>query len=445
MLFFHKQAEDAWLWVPILAQRPILVSRSHLLGHFGLSSTMSRLLQAYRATWPAMAEDVAACIATCAACITRLPSAPIHHPAIALPIPGVFHRVAMDLALGFPMAARQNIGVLVIMEYLTKFPVLYPIKSKKAEEIAGHFTNFVCMMGTPNELLSDQGGEFVNEILNSLCTRLGIEKRLTSSYSPATNGMVERFNRTLLRSLETHAANHPEDWDQSLDYVAMSFRTRVHSATGSTPFELMFGRPANLFSTALPVLAADSCNTESLLLRSDEIKELFEFTIPKTVKSLQLYQEHQMKTQDKAVTVRKDPLPKGSVVFCRNLMQQKKMQNHFLGPYRVHEITSQGLYKLVNRHGIMLKKAFPLDQLKEIAPEFAEEIWEKSKIQVFSVNAIIDHRNRAGGIEYLVEWRGFDEEHNTWVMAVDILDHDLIAVYEALPRNPGSTPGPSSD
>ena len=99
----------------------------------------------------------------------------------------------------------------------------------------------------------------------------------------------------------------------------------------------------------------------------------------------------------------------------------------------------------MNRHGIILKQAFPLDQLKEIAPEFAEEIWQKAKIQVFMVSAIIDHRNRSGGIEYLVTWKGFDDEHISWVAAVDILDHDLIAVYEALPRNPTSTPGPSSD
>ena len=105
----------------------------------------------------------------------------------------------------------------------------------------------------------------------------------------------------------------------------------------------MFGRPANLFSTALPVLAADSCTTESLLLRADEIKEQFEFTIPKTIKSLQLYQARHMATQDKAVTVRLTPMPLGSVVYCRNLLQQKKMQSHFLGPYRVQEITPQSL------------------------------------------------------------------------------------------------------
>ena len=435
LLFFKRQSDIAWLWVPIVAQRTTFVARAHLLGHFGLISTLLRLQQQFKVWWPSISEDTAAFIATCAACITRLPTPPVHHPAIALPIPGTFHRVAMDLTLGLPITKRGNIGVLVIMEYLTKFPVLYAIKSKTAEEVAGCFLNFVAFVGPPHEVLSDQGGEFVNAVLKSMCSNLGIEKRVTSSYSPATNGMVERFNRTLIRALETHAANHPEDWDLSLDYVAFAYRTNVHAAHGKTPFEMMFGRPANSFTTPRPVLMADSCVAESLLQRADEIKQLVEGTIPATVEILQAYQERQVATQDKAAKVMVEPLSVGAVVYCKNNLHQKKMQARFLGPYRVAEITSQGLYKLVNRHGAILKKTFPLDQLKVIDPLHAEKIWTAELSQVFTVTAIIDHRFESSrrGIEYLVSWEGYDHEHDSWVRATDILDHDLIAAYEATP------------
>ena len=448
MLFFKRDSEEVWLWVPIINQRPTFVARAHLLGHFGQSSTLSRLVQAFKVWWPAIQEDVARCIATCAACITRLPTAPIHHPAVALPIPGIFHRVSMDLALGLPKTSRGSVGVLCIMEYLTKFPVLYPITSKSADEIARHFLNYLCMFGPPAEILTDQGGEFVNSVLSSLCTNLGIEKRLTSSYSPATNGMVERWNRTFIRSLETHAADHPEDWDLYLPYVAFAYRTRVHSVTGTSPFELLFGRPANLFSTAHPVLSADSCVPESLLLRSEEIRQQFEGTIPKTVNIIQKHQELQIQTQDKAVEVRIDPLSLDAVVYCVNCHHQKKMQSRFLGPYRVYEITSAGLYKLKNRHNVVLKKAFPLDQLKVIAPEFAEEIWQAELSQVFAVDSIIYHRfeSPSRGIEYLVSWKGYDHDHDSWVRATDILDHELIATYESLPpRPPQGSSGPTMD
>ena len=56
---------------------------------------------------------------------------------------------------------------------------------------------------------------------------MGIEKRVTTAYSPATNGAVERFNRALMRGLETHAAGNLEDWDLSIDWVAMSYLSNV--------------------------------------------------------------------------------------------------------------------------------------------------------------------------------------------------------------------------
>ena len=291
-----------------------IVTRAHLLGHYQQHTTVERLTRAYRVWWPTLGEDVSQVIGTCAPCGLRLPSAAVHHPAIALEIPGIHHRIAMDLLLGLPVTSRGNLGILVITEYLSKFIMVYPIQSKTAEEIASKVINYVGIFGPPHELLSDKGGEFVNGILDKICANLGIEKRVTASYSPATNGAVERLNRTLMRSLETHAADHPSDWDLSLDWVAMAYRTREHSATNRTPFELTFGRPANLFSSIHPIMAADSSVPESLLNRAYEIQQLVESTIPKVVADLLPYQERQRATQDKAVEVRTEPLPIGAVV-----------------------------------------------------------------------------------------------------------------------------------
>ena len=93
-----------------------------------------------------------------------------------------------------------------------------------------------------------------------------------------------------------------------------------------------------------------------------------------------------------------------------------------------------------------MKKAFPLDQLKVINPLYAAEIWEAELTQVFTVDKIIDHRIGSGhrGTEYLVQWRGFDSDHNSWVRATDILDFDLIATYEGLATSSQEGDLPSS-
>ena len=54
--------------------------------------------------------------------------------------------------------------------------------------------------------------------------------------------MVERFNRTLLQLLRTYTEKQ-EEWERYLPFVLFAYRAAVHSSTGVSPFELMFGRP----------------------------------------------------------------------------------------------------------------------------------------------------------------------------------------------------------
>ena len=53
--------------------------------------------------------------------------------------------------------------------------------------------------------------------------------------------MVERFNRTLLQLLRTYTETQDE-WERYLPFVLFAYRTAVHTSTGVSPFELMFGR-----------------------------------------------------------------------------------------------------------------------------------------------------------------------------------------------------------
>jgi len=71
----------------------------------------------------------------------------------------------------------------------------------------------------------------------------------TTPYNPQANGEVERMNSTLENMLAAFVNNHQNDWDKYLQVVAHSYRTTVNTATGFTPFRLIYGREARLPSS----------------------------------------------------------------------------------------------------------------------------------------------------------------------------------------------------
>jgi transposase InsO family protein len=88
------------------------------------------------------------------------------------------------------------------MDYLTKWPEVFPARDQSALTIAKILVeHIVCRHGVPAELLLDRGANFLSGLLHNVNTLLGIKKTNTTAYHPQTDGLVERFNRTLLDML----------------------------------------------------------------------------------------------------------------------------------------------------------------------------------------------------------------------------------------------------
>ncbi len=74
---------------------------------------------------------------------------------------------------------------------------------------------------------------------------LGIDKTRTTALHPQSDGMMERFNRTLENELAIFIEKHQQDWDSHVPLILLAYRSPVHESTGKTPSFLMFGREVN--------------------------------------------------------------------------------------------------------------------------------------------------------------------------------------------------------
>ena len=100
--------------------------------------------------------------------------------------------------------------------------------------------------GVPNETLSDRGAAFLSCLLKEVCTLMGIKKVNTTAYHPQTDGLVERFNRTLTDMLTKSVEKYGKNWDERLPFVLFAYRSSPQASTGESPFYLLYGRDPQL-------------------------------------------------------------------------------------------------------------------------------------------------------------------------------------------------------
>ena len=130
----------------------------------------------------------------------------------------------------------------MFQDYLTKWPLVYPLSDQRALTIARILVEKVIpFFGVTESLLSDRGTNLLSHLMQELCSILGITKLNTTAYHPQCDGMVERFNRTLKSMLHRHASRFGNQWDNYLSAVLWTYRNTPHESTGEKPSFLLFG------------------------------------------------------------------------------------------------------------------------------------------------------------------------------------------------------------
>ena len=215
---------------------------SPLGGHFGHHRTEQSCYR--RVYWHGMKYDIKRWIRTCDLCCKNKPSlknkkAPLQQ----LPVGNVFERIAIDIKGPYPISKRGNKVIMVVSDYFTKWVQAIPLPDDQAKTVASALVErVICLLGTPMQIHTDCGRNFESKLFRQLCDFLRIKKTRTVPYHPQSDGLVERFNRTLGTLLRLYTNSHQDDWDEHLPYLMMAYRSTIHDSTGYSPNYLMLGR-----------------------------------------------------------------------------------------------------------------------------------------------------------------------------------------------------------
>lgn len=337
-----------------------------------------------------------------------------------LPIPNkIWEDISMDFIDGLPNSQGKSV-IFVVVDRLSKYahfiPISHPYTAVTVARI--FFDNIFKLHGMPLTIVCDRDPAFTSLFWRELFDLNGTRFNFSSAYHPQTDGQTEVVNRTLEMYLRCFTSSQPKLWTKWLSWAEYCYNTSVHSATGKSPFEVVYGRSPPALLTYVSGTAKVQAVERELVDRDIMIKEL--------KGKIQLAQNRMKRVYDSKHQEREFEV--GDMVFLKlhpyrqqslALRKNFKLAARFFGPFRVLQKIGKVAYKLDLPQNAKIHPVFHVSLLKKqigtksvVLPQlpFFHELGELIPHPV----AILDSRVRRKKLEVLVHWQGLPPSEATW-------------------------------
>lgn len=346
-------------------------------------------------------------------------------------------RLNIDSMGPFQADENDNTYIIVVIDCFTRWVELYPAKDATAQSAATALLDHAGRYGVPHQILSDNGPQYVNNIISELIKLIGIEHVTTIAYSHEENAIVERANKEVLRHLRAMIfdKNVVHRWSTCKPFIQRIINSSVETSIGAAPAALLFGNAINLDRGILLPFSDESADEAPLSEWAAQMLEAQQAVLQAAQKSQQLKDTRHIEGFDP----RRTEYPDGTYVlveYPNNAIKkgpQNKLNLYLKGPLRVlsHRGASYKLQNLVTNkeetHHITQLHPFLYDG-ENINPI------DVANRDAFAtpVESIVGHTPicnnyktvKRSDLKFQVRWKDLSEEH------------DRILPYKELRNNP---------
>ena len=233
--------------LPATAQRREILVACHgtspFAGHHGHHRTLGAIAKDF--WWPSMAADCEAFIKRCGICKEATDKGAGPRPPLGgIPPPEQPNELLHIDHMGPVRTSRGKRYILSIMDALTRHLTVRLVRTKTPQETAEELFRYATTFGVPRTILTDNGKAFCSAVNKELCRSLDIEHRVTASYHPQPNGLVEESNKTVqnhIKKFMVHSERESINFEDLLMPLAFTYNTSPHTTTAMSPFEAKFG------------------------------------------------------------------------------------------------------------------------------------------------------------------------------------------------------------
>lgn len=415
-------------WVPNSANlRTRLIQSTHdsiVHGHPGREVTYA--LVARQFFWPGMAKDIRSFVENCDGCgrnkAWRQRRQGFLKP---LPIPDrIWSEISMDFITDLPESEGcQN--MIVITDRLGKGAMADGLENLEAETVAKWFIRrYLPHHFLPTAIVSDRGTQFTSAFWKRLCDMLRIKRRLSTAFSPETDGSTERMNEVVETILRQFVDWAQSDWMEWLPMVISAICGRDSSSTGTNSFFISHGWNQSLFDDLAEGISEDN-SRDSPIARADRIirrlKEVREWA-QASMAAAQEAQEHATnRKRDQAPSYKVGDKVWLSLENIKTDRPSKKLDarhakftiTEVIGSHNYRLDTPPGIHNVFHTRLLRPAKSSPLPG--QIIEEYHPPAILVDGTEMYDVERILEQKRapgRGNQQQYLVKWVGYGRP--TW-------------------------------
>ena len=394
-----------------------LISAVHnsIVGHKGVDVTIERLRE-QGLSWPYMRGHVILFITKkCTVCqklaVNKLVTST---QPFTLSSYDVMQRVAVDSTGILPLDANGNKYIVSIIDHFSRFIELYAVDDLSARDFAKCLLDWIGRYGAPRELVSDQGTQFANKIIEELSRMVGSSQAFTMRGSKQENGIVERSIKEIRRHLRAiiFSTNLMDNWSTYLPLVQRILNADVKEALGVSPAQILFGNSIQLDRGVFLPHVPNTTETLSEWM-SKMLKAQAEIIHTARLHLNGRDERHMSQSHTEPTS-----FPVNSYVLVSYDKQPPTtLHTPQMGPLRVVS-NIDGKYTLQNLVTLELGE-YHVSRLRPFYYE-GEDVPRQTAnrdTQQWDVDSIIDHAgdlNRRKELKFRVRWLGYDETFDTW-------------------------------
>lgn len=217
---------------------------------------------------------------------------------------------------------------------ITKYAIAIPIRDCSALTTAKAFVhNIILKFGFPEEIVTDNGTNFISQTMNEVTKLFRIKKTLTTPYHPQSN-QVERYHRSLGNYLKAFVKEEPIFWDEYLDYATFSYNITQNTTTGYSPFEIVYG-----YSIKVPISITGERPTYNYEHYVQELRFKLK-NIHNTAQQNILIRKKNNKINYDNKSIKTIDLKKNDLVLVLKNKKDHKFDVSYEGPFRVEKMIS---------------------------------------------------------------------------------------------------------